>query len=577
MTKRRSRLTFPEGVYVCNWNILRKEVGAGYSRLAALRRQRWNIVIVDEAHHREAKAAVKTLERYSTVGQIILLTATPFQLDPKELHALFGTILEHRHGNYHKLLTRPPLAQFVRGLEAFFKGGPKPTRAQKVAAQNHLRQVVVRSQVRTKGRKYHSIDGNGDAHLLDPPPDGRCENELRDMLGFVSTPSRDFEAWYLRRRMELAACEGADRTFVPNKLRRALSTVAEARASMAGQRAGPPLSPKTDALINWARKQTAHDLRRFAQDGWPRKTLLFTHFTREAPEELRRRLASVIEEAWNAVRFIPDWKKIAARSTAGLQYVQKKLDSRLDEPDLVAALARSFDGQRLVEAIRTLIDSLLKQKKSTLFRDLFGHHRYAKLVVSDLDRRLGLLLAVLLADRQERWQVRLHSDELKRLRANLQTLRKRCLVSTYTGHDDRQNREASGEAFCSPLGPWALVASNVGSEGIDLQTYSAHLVHFDVEWNPAQMEQREGRIDRVGRRLPDHVNVHYVLVQKTYDERMLHQLVARQRWHAILLGRQGARLAKDKHGTEEAKLLENAEASGLTLDLRPRSFRKPSH
>ena len=166
MTKRRSRLTFPEGVYVCNWNILRKEVGAGYSRLAALRRQRWNIVIVDEAHHREAKAAVKTLERYSTVGQIILLTATPFQLDPKELHALFGTILEHRHGNYHKLLTRPPLAQFVRGLEAFFKGGPKPTRAQKVAAQNHLRQVVVRSQVRTKGRKYHSIDGNGDAHLL---------------------------------------------------------------------------------------------------------------------------------------------------------------------------------------------------------------------------------------------------------------------------------------------------------------------------------------------------------------------------------------------------------------------------
>ena len=73
----------------------------------------------------------------------------------------------------------------------------------------------------------------------------------------------------------------------------------------------------------------------------------------------------------------------------------------------------------------------------------------------------------------------------------------------------------------------------------------------------------------MGRRLPDHVNVHYLLVQKTYDERMLHQLVARQRWHAVLLGRQGARLSKDDHGTEDTRLL-NPGRRGDTLDLRPR-------
>ena len=467
------------------------------------------------------------------------------------------------------------MAQFVRGLESFFKGGAKPTRAEKVAAENHLRQVVTRSRVPTKGRKYHSIDGNGRAHVLDPPPDRRCEKELQDMLGSLSVPSKDFEAWYLRRRMELASCQGTERTFVPNKLRRALSTAAEARASLGNRRAGPPLSPKAESLINWARKQIAHDLRRFAADGWPRKTLVFTSFVGEAPDELRRRLTDVIEEAWNVVRSSPDWKKISAQATAGLLYVQKKLESRLDEPDMVAALGRSVHGQRLVQDIRALIATFLKQKEPTLIRDLFGHRRYAKLVVGDIDRRLGLLQAVLLAERQERWEVRLHGDELKRLKANLQALQKRCRVSTYTGHDDRRNREASGEAFCSPLGPWVLVASNVGSEGIDLQTYSAHLVHFDIEWNPARMEQREGRIDRVGRRLPDHVNVHYVLVQKTYDERMLHQLIARQRWHAVLLGRQGARLAKDERGTEEARLLQKAEAGGLTLDLRPITRRKP--
>jgi hypothetical protein len=44
-----------------------------------------------------------------------------------------------------------------------------------------------------------------------------------------------------------------------------------------------------------------------------------------------------------------------------------------------------------------------------------------------------------------------------------------------------------------------------------------------------------------------------VLVRGTYDERMLQQLVARQRWHSILLGRPGARLARDKKDVVNAR------------------------
>jgi hypothetical protein len=573
-TKKGNRLTFPPGIYVCNWNVLRKNVGAGYTRLAALRRQKWNIVVVDEAHHREAKAAIKTLERYSTVGQMLLLTATPFQLDPRELHALFGTILEHGRGDYHKLLTRPPVAEFVSGLKAFFEGGEKPTRSTKRAAEGHLRQIIARSHVPTRGRKYYSIDGSGRARLLHPPPDRLDESQLQEVMEFLSAPSKEFEAWYLRRRMELASCKGKERTFIPNKLRRALSTVAEARASLDNRGKGPTSSPKTESLIKWARTQFTKDLRCFVEDGWPRKTLVFTSFTGKAPQELSRRLVQVIEEAWRTVARSRDWKKMASRAAAGLQWVQKKLESRLADPSLASALEDSVPGQRLVENIRSLIVSLLRQKEPTLIRDLFGRHHFAKLVFRDLDRRLDVVQAVLTAEREGQWQAVLHRDELRRLKLNLQTLRRGSLVLTYTGRDDPHNREAWGEAFRSPLGPWALVASNVGSEGIDLQNLSAHLVHFDIEWNPARMEQREGRIDRVGRLLPDHVNVHYVLIRKTYDERMLHQLVARQRWHAVLLGRPGARLAKDEHGGEEARILNAKEAAALLLDLRPGTIRK---
>jgi hypothetical protein len=302
--------------------------------------------------------------------------------------------------------------------------------------------------------------------------------------------------------------------------------------------------------------------------------LVFTSFTGKAPQELSRRLVQVIEEAWRTVARSRDWKKMASRAAAGLQWVQKKLESRLADPSLASALEDSVPGQRLVENIRSLIVSLLRQKEPTLIRDLFGRHHFAKLVFRDLDRRLDVVQAVLTAEREGQWQAVLHRDELRRLKLNLQTLRRGSLVLTYTGRDDPHNREAWGEAFRSPLGPWALVASNVGSEGIDLQNLSAHLVHFDIEWNPARMEQREGRIDRVGRLLPDHVNVHYVLIRKTYDERMLHQLVARQRWHAVLLGRPGARLAKDEHGGEEARILNAKEAAALLLDLRPGTIRK---
>lgn len=71
------------------------------------------------------------------------------------------------------------------------------------------------------------------------------------------------------------------------------------------------------------------------------------------------------------------------------------------------------------------------------------------------------------------------------------------LSATFTGDDTRRERDAIAEAFTTALAPWILVATNVGSEGIDLHRCSRHLVHFDLELNPARLEQREGRIDRL--------------------------------------------------------------------------------
>ncbi len=68
-----------------------------------------------------------------------------------------------------------------------------------------------------------------------------------------------------------------------------------------------------------------------------------------------------------------------------------------------------------------------------------------------------------------------------------------------TGEMDQREREAVIAAFNDPSAAVRiLVATDAASEGLNLQHTARHLLHFDVPWNPARLEQRNGRIDRYG-------------------------------------------------------------------------------
>jgi ERCC4-related helicase len=64
-----------------------------------------------------------------------------------------------------------------------------------------------------------------------------------------------------------------------------------------------------------------------------------------------------------------------------------------------------------------------------------------------------------------------------------------------------------------------LLLTSVGSEGLDLQ-FCGGLVNYDLHWNPMKLEQRIGRIDRIGqeRKSIRIVNLH---VLNSIDERVL--------------------------------------------------------
>lgn len=87
------------------------------------------------------------------------------------------------------------------------------------------------------------------------------------------------------------------------------------------------------------------------------------------------------------------------------------------------------------------------------------------------------------------------------------------------------NKYEAMERFEDPSGPSVLLASEVASEGVDLQ-FSRVVVNYDLPWNPMKVEQRIGRIDRLGQKSPS-ITVWNLFYTDTIDDRIYHRLFDR--------------------------------------------------
>ena len=70
-----------------------------------------------------------------------------------------------------------------------------------------------------------------------------------------------------------------------------------------------------------------------------------------------------------------------------------------------------------------------------------------------------------------------------------------------------------------------LLSSEVGSEGVDLQ-FSATVVNYDLPWNPMRLEQRIGRVDRLGQKA-EKVTILNLIYEGTIDRRIYDRLYER--------------------------------------------------
>lgn len=133
-------------------------------------------------------------------------------------------------------------------------------------------------------------------------------------------------------------------------------------------------------------------------------------------------------------------------------------------------------------------------------------------------------------------------------------------VTTQVLHGDvEENKQDAIRRFRESKKTWVLLTSEVASEGVDLQ-FSWCIVNYDLPWNPMKIEQRIGRVDRIGQDSPTVRIVNFVYAD-TVDERIYTRLLEKLGIFERALG-----------GMEEilGKEVNKLAAELMTSDLAPR-------
>ncbi len=559
--RNRGRLSPPPGTYIISQSLfLRKGHG-----LSALRREKWDIIIVDEAHNKVARDALKKLANPSYKQTKFLLTATPFQLEPRQINDVARNLTRH-----YKILSRPEIAKYLEGVDQAFKRETAPGPQQRVVreASQTLRKLIARTLPKKSNRRYFILNLNGTqqdiaTRLHELRTDDDVNNLLDAFRGNNHSTDRNFEAEYFKARVRLATPlkrnvngEPPKRFYVATALRKILARGTDTTDS-----------PRLVALSKWARQNLEKDLHWAIDNGVPRKTVVFTSFVGGGRQGeaalLKTRLLKSFASALYSTRrsYGSRWRNWQSGGKARMKRAAEKLkeESQNSVKGALADSIRALSNNELTAVMAGRHPRFITRFCSAL-KDIEKEIAEAGKQIEQIKRSPSAPSMQIEIRALQRRQ----NDAKEKLTAWNSGL---CHVERYTGNERRSTRDRVSTAFREVGPPWVLVASNVGSEGIDLQTYTARLVHYDLEWNPAKMEQREGRGDRVGRKLKDKLEILYCLVPRTYDERMFHQLVARDRWHGVLLGKPANKLKDEK---SDARVIDPKLLTKMRLDLRPR-------
>ena len=451
----------------------------------------WDLIVLDEAHHARRRSAgqggANTLLRLMrglkrrTQG-LILLTATPMQIDPVEVWDLLDLL------GLPEEWTQEAFLQFFKDVR---EENPSTEALERMA---RLFRAVERAGGQVEREAARRLTG------LSPLKTGKVLRALRSQAGI---PRRQLEA-------------------------------EERRAAAALMRAHTPLrlliSRHTRELLRRYHRQGALDAR-IAERRVEDRFVPMTPPERELYEAVEEYIARVYNRAAEnertAVGFVMTIYR--RRLASSFRALRRTLQGRLEAMDRADAAARAADWDEDApddEAGDDLPDAeeMASRGRSALAAEERGSIEALLERIRALppDGKLERLRAELAALRRAGFGQAMvftqYADTMDFLREALRAeggARLLCFSGRggeapdggggwrKIGRDEAKRRFRDGEAD-------VLLCTDAAAEGLNFQFCGA-LIDYDMPWNPMRVEQRIGRIDRLGQahRVIRIVNLHY--------------------------------------------------------------------
>lgn len=106
-------------------------------------------------------------------------------------------------------------------------------------------------------------------------------------------------------------------------------------------------------------------------------------------------------------------------------------------------------------------------------------------------------------------------------------------VGVINGDSGDRNQETIAQFKKNPPDIRVIVSTEAGSEGVNLQVANV-LVNYDLPWNPMMVEQRIGRVQRLGSEYA-HVSIFNIMLRGTFEEYIVGRLMEKLQMasHAI--------------------------------------------
>ena len=234
-----------------------------------------------------------------------------------------------------------------------------------------------------------------------------------------------------------------------------------------------------------------------------------------------------------------------ATNPRSIEYLDEQFEDDCELDDVVdctrASKAQMDEEIAFLDFALEKLDAVTTDSKAEVFlgqlSELFSDHPDEKVIVFTQFRETQRYLKMKLASRG--WT-----------------------VNIFHGQQNPQEKDDAIANFHKGTGAQILISTEAGGEGRNLQ-FCHLLVNYDLPWNPMRVEQRIGRVDRIGQEHP--ISIFNLWVEGTIEARVLEILEHRIRIFEETVGELDPILGETEHDLRRVMRLA-AEQRAQALD-----------